>query len=284
MSRTPGLSFRPALAVAIALATASLIFLASQQATEAGAANSLTISPVDREIGVGATASVSLVSTPPAESLAVWVIDVVFDPAVVSVDSCTPAASPPGSVAVSHCETDDQADGPDEETVVSLGGILFTDTGRGLDDQTTLATITFSAVGAIGQCSDLTINVVSHLGPGPSGVETNPTTTDGEICVVEDAGVDRIWGDHNCSGAADPIDALLTLRYDAGLSANTGECPDFGQVVEVAGASPHPWGDVDCMNGVSPVDSLKLLRFDVGLNVSQAQGCPKIGTTVSVSE
>ena len=206
MTRTPGLSLRSAVAVVIALAAVSLMFLTSQQGTEAGGANSLAISPADKEIGVGSTASVALVSTPPAASLATWIIDVVFDPAVVSMDSCTPAASPPGSVFVSACEDDDQEGGPDKETVVAVGGVLFPDTERGFDGETTLASITFLAVGAIGTCSDLTINVVSHLGPDPAGPETDPTTTNGEICVVEDAGTERIWADNNCSGGADPID------------------------------------------------------------------------------
>ena len=92
----------------------------------------------------------------------------------------------------------------------------------------------------------------------------------------------RIWGDDNCSGEADPVDSLVTLRHDAGLSTDTGECPNMGQVVEVANASPHPWGDVDCSGGVDPVDSLKLLRFDAGLEVAQEGGCPELGAEVLV--
>ncbi len=283
MTRTSGLSFRFAVALAIALAAVSLMFLTSQRGTEAGAANSLAISPADREIGVGATASVALVSMPPAESLATWVIDVVFDPAVVSVDSCTPAASPPGSVFVSACEVDDQEGGPDEETVVVLGGILFTDTERGFDGETTLASIIFSAVGAIGECSDLTINIVSHLGPDPEGSETNPTTTDGEICVVEEPGTERLWGDGDCSGAVDPVDSLKTLRSDAGLSVSqTGDCPNIASNVTVDGTA-RLWNDVDCSGAVNPVDSLKTLRSDAGLSVSQTGDCPAIDSDVTVS-
>ena len=106
----------------------------------------------------------------------------------------------------------------------------------------------------------------------------------GDPNCASSTGEDRTWGDHNCSGSAGPIDSLLTLRHDAGLSANTGDCPDFGQVVEVALASPHPWGDVDCGGDITPVDSLKLLRFDAGLSVSQADGCPLIGSQVLVTE
>ena len=283
MTRTSGLSFRLAVAVAIALAAVSVMFLTSQQETEAGGENSLAISPVDKEIGVGATASVALVSMPPAESLAAWVIYVVFDPAVVSMDSCTPAASPPGSIFVSACEALDAEGGPDEETVVVLGAMLFSDTERGFDDETTLASITFAAVGAIDDCSDLTITVVSHLGPDPTGSETDPATTDGEICIVEEPAPERRWGDGDCSGEVNPIDSLKVLRSDAGLPVSqTGDCPVIGSNVTVDGTA-RLWNDVDCSGAVNPVDSLKTLRHDAGLSVSQAEGCPGVATSVTVS-
>jgi len=109
--------------------------------------------------------------------------------------------------------------------------------------------------------------------PSPEPTAT-PTLSPGDT---------RIWGDNNCSGEADPIDSLLTLRFDAGLGADTGECPEMGEVVEVVNASPHPWGDIDCGGDVNPVDSLKLLRFDAGLEVSQEPGCPDVGTEVEAS-
>ena len=95
---------------------------------------------------------------------------------------------------------------------------------------------------------------------------------------------DRIWGDANCSGSADPIDSLLTLRFDAGLSTDTGGCPELGQIVDVVDASQHVWGDVDCGGDVTPIDSLKLLRFDAGLGASQEAGCPLLGSDVLVVE
>ena len=97
-------------------------------------------------------------------------------------------------------------------------------------------------------------------------------------------GLEATWGDSNCSGSADPVDSLLTLRFDAGLGTNTGDCPDFGQVVDVQNASPHPWGDVDCGGEVTPVDSLKVLRFDAGLSVTQEAECPLMGSEVLVVE
>ncbi len=75
---------------------------------------------------------------------------------------------------------------------------------------------------------------------------------------------------------------MLALRFDAGLSANTNECPDMGSDIDVLFASPHMWGNVDCKDGVSPVDALKILRFDAGLSVSQEAGCPAMGSEVTL--
>ena len=102
-------------------------------------------------------------------------------------------------------------------------------------------------------------------------------------------GLQTVWGNNNCSGAnnmaqPDPVDSLFVLRGDAGLSADTGDCPGMGTDIEVLLASPHIWGDVDCLNGMSPVDSLKILRFDAGLSVAQADGCPLLGSEVTVIE
>lgn len=86
------------------------------------------------------------------------------------------------------------------------------------------------------------------------------------------------WGDADCSGGPpNPVDALLTLRYDAGLTASTGACPPLGIVL----GQGRTWGDIDCMDGVGPIDALKLLRSDSGETIEQAPGCPGLGVTVS---
>ncbi len=100
--------------------------------------------------------------------------------------------------------------------------------------------------------------------------------------VFAPAGESVIWGDANCSGSANPVDSLLTLRHDAGLSTSTGDCPDMGSVVDVQNASQHPWGDVDCGGEVTPVDSLKLLRYDAGYDIAQSTNCPEVGSEVRI--
>jgi hypothetical protein len=117
--------------------------------------------------------------------------------------------------------------------------------------------------------------------PTPTTSEPPPTATP----TASPAGTQTTWGNANCSGpggmdAADPVDSLLTLRSDAGLDANTGDCPPLGTEVDVLFASLHLWGDVDCSDAVNPVDSLKILRFDAGLSVAQEEGCPAIGAAV----
>jgi CSLREA domain-containing protein len=103
------------------------------------------------------------------------------------------------------------------------------------------------------------------------------------------AGQTVVWGNDNCSGPdmkdpPDPVDSLLTLRHDAGLGANTGDCPAMGEEVDVAAGSLHLWGDVDCSTEIDPVDSLKILRFDAGLSVAQEEGCPPMGSEVTLLE
>ncbi len=108
-------------------------------------------------------------------------------------------------------------------------------------------------------------------------------------------GLDATWGDNNCSLQVDPIDSLLVLRGDAGLSSNTGDCPDMGEISHTrakvvfrqgiqGNGLDLPWGDVDCTGDMSPVDSLKILRHDAGLSVPQEPICFAIGSEVTVTE
>ena len=205
MARTPGLSVPLLFLPVLVVVAAAVLFLMSQQETEAGAATSFEITPASKDISVASTSSVQLVAVPGADSLAVWIVEIGFDPSIVRFNSCTSVPSPPGASAVSDCEAKDTGGSPDDDTVVSLGGVIFLDTKRGLDDKTILATIKFDVVGDIGECSDLTIDMAEAL--GPDGGDEIPFVTDGEICIVENAG-DRIGAatsacDYNGDGRTD---------------------------------------------------------------------------------
>ena len=84
------------------------------------------------------------------------------------------------------------------------------------------------------------------------------------------------FGNVNCSGGINSVDALLILRSNAGLAVSQSEpCPDIGVDTLPNGELQ---GDVDCGASVNAVDALKLLRFVAGLPVSQNASCPGIGT------
>jgi Right handed beta helix region len=146
------------------------------------------------------------------------------------------------------------------------------------------ATATSDATGDTSEfsnCIPITPPATPTPTPSPTSTPT-PTATLTPTPTTTPTPTDLVWGDHNCSGGADPIDGLLTLRHDAGLGADTGDCPDMGEEVDVVGFSLHPWGDVDCNGTINPVDALKLLRYDAGLEVQQEAGCPEIGDEVPV--
>jgi hypothetical protein len=91
-----------------------------------------------------------------------------------------------------------------------------------------------------------------------------------------------VWADNNCQDGPNPVDSLITLRHDAELSAETNECPEMGEVVDVQDASLHQWGDIDCSDEVDAVDALKILRYDAALSVNQEEGCPEINHEVTI--
>ncbi|MCH7952675.1 MAG: hypothetical protein IIC25_02190 [Chloroflexi bacterium] len=117
--------------------------------------------------------------------------------------------------------------------------------------------------------------------PTPVGQTPSPTPT---ASPAPTGGQSVTWADNNCKDGVNPVDSLFVLRGDAGLSANTNECPPMGASIEVLNASQHTWGDVDCKDGMTPVDSLKILRYDAGLSVSQEAGCPAMASMVTITE
>ncbi len=150
-------------------------------------ANEVSISPAAIEVAPGGSATVQLIVDPPAETLAIWVIDVAFDPDVVSTssrgcDSLDPLAN---STTVGVCVVNDKDGDGVVETVKVLGAIVFNDDGSGLGERTVLADITFEIVGEPGRCTDLHLRVQFHA--DPDGEETNPLLSDGEICIESGA-------------------------------------------------------------------------------------------------
>jgi hypothetical protein len=91
-----------------------------------------------------------------------------------------------------------------------------------------------------------------------------------------------IKGDMNCSDDVTSVDALLILRFVAGLSVNLPQgCDPIGQPAFQAVAVPAGdgvlKGDMDCNGGVTSLDALRILRFVAVLDPNLPAGCDPIG-------
>ena len=92
-----------------------------------------------------------------------------------------------------------------------------------------------------------------------------------------------LWGDDDCDGDADAVDALKNLQHVAALPFTQSDpCFPLGDPVSVTPTGPvqRLWGDVDCDNDVDAVDALAILRKVAALSVNQQPGCPEIGSPI----
>ncbi len=102
-------------------------------------------------------------------------------------------------------------------------------------------------------------------------MEIPPPVTDLDLRLDCGAGTSGGFGDVDCDGSVNAVDALKVLRSVALLSVTSGCATPIG--------SGDPlMGDVDCSGGVDAVDALALLRYVANLPVSQQPGCPEIGS------
>jgi hypothetical protein len=90
-----------------------------------------------------------------------------------------------------------------------------------------------------------------------------------------------LYGDVDCDGDIDAVDALKVLRHGASLPvAQSVPCTAIGTTVSDGSATTLPFGDLDCSGAVNAVDALKTLRFKAGLLVVQLTPCFSAGTFV----
>ena len=220
-------------------------------ARPAGAAvNSLSVAPATQTVPPGATGiTVSLEADATAPGIGAYEIAVVFDNTLLRATACT-------SNANGLCNL--SAPGVVDFTRKSEGGLA----GSPLQ----LGTITFQADATEGT-SALEIFVNLLRDPDEADITFAPPAN-GEV-VIEQPSLKQ--GDADCNNSVNSVDALLVLRFGAGLEVNQNEpCPDIGTVLTPAGV----FGDVDCTGVVNSVDALKLLRFGAGLPVAQNEPPP----------
>ena len=212
-------------------------------------ANEVSISPTAVEVAPGGSVTVQLIAEPAAETLAVWAIDVLFDPDIVTTSNlnCDTLDPPPNSTAVGLCVVNDEDNDGVEETVTALGGIVFNDSGDGLSERTVLADITFEIVGNQGQCSDLRVRASIFV--DSAGNPTDPLVFDGLICVEQDAPPAGTAVPHTpAARTSEP-----TSTGGGGLTPPPldGDTPSEGDETPTNGAGPA----VGASQGASPTGS-----------------------------
>ncbi|MEO8457849.1 MAG: hypothetical protein ABI559_08560 [Chloroflexota bacterium] len=106
--------------------------------------------------------------------------------------------------------------------------------------------------------------------PTPTPSPATPTATPGDQIA---------FGDLNCDGHENGLDALLVFDHEAPQPA--AACPAVATTVNVGGVQ-RLWGDLDCNGVVDLTDALALLRHEAGLDYDAPDGCPRIGDPVSV--
>ena len=174
---------QPAGATILLLATLALL---SGRSTALAADNLVRIEPSGINVAPGGTFTVGVIDNPSPATTAVWAIDVVFDPAVLSTTSedCDPLKLPGGGFGAFDCQAVDTDQDGQVDTVKPLGVFLY-QSGTGLNKETDLADITFHVVGEPGSCSDLHLRIRDHA--DSDGNETSPLVQDGRVCIKPDA-------------------------------------------------------------------------------------------------
>jgi hypothetical protein len=97
------------------------------------------------------------------------------------------------------------------------------------------------------------------------------------------------WGDLNCSGEIQSVDARYPLMYIVGgfVYIPEGICEDamlFQEtIVQIEGGPQVQWADVDCSGEITSIDALWLLREVAGFPAKDFPGCPVIGAMTTLS-
>jgi hypothetical protein len=156
----------------------------SDAAPAAAVDNTVSTKPLRMLMPTEGEVTIEVVTDPPEQTVAVWVIELSFDPDIVSAESedCDPINTPAGGVGASGCEIVDTDDDGVVDTAKIFGAVLFTGTEAGLQEPATLADITFEVVGEPSECVDFRLRVNIHA--DAEGEETGALVQDGYACIA----------------------------------------------------------------------------------------------------
>jgi len=139
-------------------------------------------------------------------------IELMYDPGIVHVQSVSQGGCGSPSYNI---------DNTIGKTTISA--FVTSPPGSGPSGTLEFAEIGFEAVGNVGGCSPLNLNVVTLA--HPDGNDIIPATTcDGEFCITQ---ICRICGDVNCDCTVDIVDAMFIGQYTVGNRPTPcDQCPD----------------------------------------------------------
>lgn len=162
----------------------------SAQATGSG---SITIQPSAATVPVNGTVDVDVVFDPPAETVAIFIIEIAYDPTVVQFVDCVPwdvdaLSSPFPSVGAAGCAAKDTNRDAINDTAVLLGAYLENHDGVavGFSTPQTVGTITFEALGEAGDSSRLILSACTGCILAPNADFLTPAFTNGSITIIGD--------------------------------------------------------------------------------------------------
>jgi hypothetical protein len=94
---------------------------------------------------------------------------------------------------------------------------------------------------------------------------------------------DLKWGDVNCDGVTDILDALYWLSNNAGIVATPDGCPAIGDEISADTFGTLLWGNLNCSEGLDTEDVILLFLETAGLPGPDLPGCPALGTAIELA-
>jgi hypothetical protein len=180
--------------LAAAIAAAALAVMIAWLTVAGGAfaqsGGSISVDPASQDVAPDGSASVDIVAVSPEDNLGAWDIDVSYDDSVLNFDGCTTDVS-------TSCEG--------SQGTVRIAGVALS--LAGIEGTNVLGTLNFTAIGDVGDSSDISISV-TEWADGPANPVT-PSLNDGSITIAE------------------PTEAPTDAPTDA-PTATAGSLPDTG--------------------------------------------------------
>jgi hypothetical protein len=179
--------------------------------------NVVSIEPFGVRAPPGGTFEVSVVTDPPPQTVATWIIFLEFDPTFVTTEStrCDALDTPAGAVAATGCEVVDTNNDGLADTAKLLGGVIFTESEQGLSEESTLADITFDVLPGATGCTFLTLKIIYHTDADAN--ETGARVRDARVC--SDAAAPAV-------GTVDPQPPEIPIRTsEPPTDEDRGESP-----------------------------------------------------------